>query len=245
MFGYKKGSFTGAASDKPGLFQAADGGTLFLDEIADLPLAMQVKLLRAIQEKSVRPVGGQQEIPVDARIISASHQELNAEVERGTFRQDLFYRINVIELRIPTLRERPEDIPLLAEHIVARIAADSARAQAALDDAARHWTLSFPRQRARAGKHPGARHGPIRRRHHRLGRLHLPQAAAGTATGGVRAPMQHRPAASTVTTPTTTGRLSRRDRKASHPAGPRRDPLEPHCRRQEAWHDAALPALST
>jgi len=136
LFGYKKGSFTGAVSDKEGLFQTADGGTLFLDEVADLPLATQVKLLRAIQEKSVRPVGGQQEIPVDARIISASHKELNGEVEKGTFRQDLFYRINVIELRIPTLRERSDDIPLLAEHIAARIARQAGRELPRLSDAA-------------------------------------------------------------------------------------------------------------
>jgi len=136
FFGYKKGSFTGAVSDKEGLFQTADGGTLFLDEVADLPLAMQVKLLRAIQEKSVRPVGGQQEIPVDARIISASHKDLNGEVEKGTFRQDLFYRINVIELRIPTLRERSDDIPLLAEHIAARIAKQAGRELPKLSDSA-------------------------------------------------------------------------------------------------------------
>jgi two-component system response regulator PilR (NtrC family) len=122
LFGHKKGSFTGAVSDKEGLFQAAEGGTLFLDEVADLPLAAQVKLLRAIQEKSVRPVGAQQEVPVDVRIISASHRDLNEEVDRGHFRQDLFYRINVIELRMPALRERPQDIPVLAGRILERIA---------------------------------------------------------------------------------------------------------------------------
>lgn len=121
LFGHKRGSFTGAVNDKQGLFQAADGGTLFLDEIADLPVAAQVKLLRAIQEKSVRPVGSQQEIPVDVRIISASHRDLNAQVEKKVFRQDLFYRINVIELRTPPLRERPADIPLLVDRILDRI----------------------------------------------------------------------------------------------------------------------------
>ncbi len=125
LFGHKKGSFTGAVSDKQGLFQAAERGTLFLDEVADLPLQAQVKLLRAIQEKSVRPVGAQQELPVDVRIISASHRDLNAEVDKGRFRQDLFYRINVIELRMPALRERPEDIPTLATHILERIATQS------------------------------------------------------------------------------------------------------------------------
>ena len=121
LFGHKKGSFTGAVADKVGLFQAAEGGTLFLDEVADLPLPAQVKLLRAIQEKRVRPVGAQAEVPVDARIISASHRDLNLEVEQGHFRQDLFYRINVIELRMPSLREHPQDVPLLAARIFERI----------------------------------------------------------------------------------------------------------------------------
>ncbi len=122
LFGHKKGSFTGAVGDKEGLFQAAQGGTLFLDEVADLPLPAQVKLLRAIQEKSVRPVGAQQEVPVDVRIVSASHRDLNEEVDEGRFRQDLFYRINVIELRMPALRERPQDIPDLARRMLERIA---------------------------------------------------------------------------------------------------------------------------
>ncbi|MBK1644294.1 sigma-54-dependent Fis family transcriptional regulator [Thiocapsa imhoffii] len=124
LFGHKKGSFTGAVSDKDGLFQAACGGTLFLDEVAELPLATQVKLLRAIQEKTVRPVGAQQETSVNVRIISASHRDLALAVDKGTFRQDLFYRINVIELRMPALREHPEDIPLFAERILARLAPD-------------------------------------------------------------------------------------------------------------------------
>lgn len=121
LFGHKKGSFTGATSDHQGLFQAADGGTLFLDEVADLPLHMQVKLLRAIQEKRVRPVGEQHEIPVDLRIISATHENLAKLVEQGAFRQDLFYRLNVIELPLPPLRERPDDIPLLAQHILSKL----------------------------------------------------------------------------------------------------------------------------
>jgi two-component system response regulator PilR (NtrC family) len=125
FFGHMRGSFTGAISDKQGLFQAADGGTLFLDEVADLPLNMQVKLLRAIQEKSIRPVGAQKELPVDVRITSATHKDLTALVERGEFRQDLFYRVNVIELAIPPLRERKDDIPLLADMILGRIAAHS------------------------------------------------------------------------------------------------------------------------
>ena len=118
FFGHRKGSFTGAHTDKEGLFQAAHGGTLFLDEVAELPLHMQVKLLRAIQEKAVRPIGAREEVPVDVRILSATHKDLAALVEQGLFRQDLFYRINVIELRVPPLRERRGDVPLLANHIL-------------------------------------------------------------------------------------------------------------------------------
>ncbi|MDP3589789.1 MAG: sigma 54-interacting transcriptional regulator, partial [Methylobacter sp.] len=121
FFGHKKGSFTGALSDKKGLFQAAEGGTLFLDEIADLPLPLQVKLLRAIQEKRIRPVGDQQEIPVDIRLLSATHRNLNDMVRDGSFRQDLYYRINVIDLHVPPLRERPGDIPALVDHILAKL----------------------------------------------------------------------------------------------------------------------------
>ncbi|MDH3635297.1 MAG: sigma-54 dependent transcriptional regulator [Gammaproteobacteria bacterium] len=118
LFGHLKGSFTGATSDNEGLFKAADGGTLFLDEIADLPLAMQVKLLRVIQEKSIRAVGAQQEEPIDVRIISASHKDLDAMVADGSFRQDLYYRINVIGIIVPTLSERTGDIPQLADFLV-------------------------------------------------------------------------------------------------------------------------------
>jgi two-component system response regulator PilR (NtrC family) len=121
FFGYKKGSFTGATQDKAGLFQAAHGGTLFLDEVADLPQHMQVKLLRAIQERAVRPVGAPAEIPVDVRILSATHKDLGQLIETGTFRQDLYYRLNVIELRMPSLRERPEDIAQLAGFILERL----------------------------------------------------------------------------------------------------------------------------
>jgi two-component system response regulator PilR (NtrC family) len=132
FFGHKKGSFTGAIEDKQGLFQAADGGTLFLDEVADLPLAMQVKLLRAIQEKAIRSVGGQQEVVVDVRILCATHKDLAAEVAAGRFRQDLFYRLNVIELRVPPLRERREDIPLLAETMLRRLCEGSGMAAATI-----------------------------------------------------------------------------------------------------------------
>ena len=122
FFGHIKGSFTGAVSDKQGLFEAAQGGTLFLDEIAELPLHMQVKLLRAIQERAIKPVGGHAEIQVDVRILSATHKNLGDEVEQGTFRQDLFYRINVIELTVPPLRERLDDLKLLSEFMLAKIA---------------------------------------------------------------------------------------------------------------------------
>ena len=125
LFGHVKGSFTGAEKDKTGLFQAARGGSLFLDEVADLPLHMQVKLLRVIQEKSVRPVGSQTEIPTDVRILSASHKNLADEVSRRNFRQDLYYRINVIELDVPSLRQRQDDIAELSEEILLRIAEDN------------------------------------------------------------------------------------------------------------------------
>lgn len=120
FFGHKKGSFTGAVSDKRGLFHAANGGTLFLDEVADLPIDMQVKLLRVIQEKAIRQVGGQKEESVDVRIISATHKDLRSLVEQGAFRQDLFYRLNVIELNVPPLRDRDGDANLLIDHFIKR-----------------------------------------------------------------------------------------------------------------------------
>ena len=125
FFGYKKGSFTGAAQDKGGLFQAAQGGTLFLDEVAELPAHMQVKLLRAIQERAVRPVGAPIEVATDVRILSATHKNLATLVQGGAFRQDLFYRLNVIQLRLPNLREHPEDIPELVEAILDRLSRES------------------------------------------------------------------------------------------------------------------------
>lgn len=122
LFGHHKGSFTGAMYDKQGLFQAAEGGTLLLDEVADLPLATQVKLLRVLQEKAVRPVGSETEVDVDVRLISATHKRLNQEVAAGRFRDDLFYRINVIDIAVPALKDRREDIPDLANHLLAKIA---------------------------------------------------------------------------------------------------------------------------
>ena len=127
LFGHKKGSFTGASSDKLGLFHAAEGGTLFLDEVAELPPNMQVKLLRAIQEKKIRQVGEPHEVPVNVRILSATHKNLSRLVQAGGFREDLFYRINVIELHVPPLRERRIDVPLLVEHILRRIGQQAGR----------------------------------------------------------------------------------------------------------------------
>jgi len=143
FFGHKKGSFTGAVNDKEGLFQAADGGTLFLDEVAELPLPMQVKLLRAIQEKSVRSVGGQLELAIDVRVLSATHKDLAKLVANGEFRQDLFYRINVIELIVPSLRQRIDDIPTLAAHILEKLAGTSG-IQAKLGDDALQALQQYP-----------------------------------------------------------------------------------------------------
>lgn len=121
FFGHRKGTFTGANTDKKGLFQAADNGTLFLDEVADLPLDMQVKLLRAIQEKAIRPIGAAEEIKIDVRVLSATHKNLEKLVDEGEFRQDLFYRLNVIQLNVPSLRERQEDIELLAKYFLEKL----------------------------------------------------------------------------------------------------------------------------
>ncbi|MEN8109137.1 MAG: sigma-54 dependent transcriptional regulator, partial [Pseudomonadota bacterium] len=146
FFGHKKGSFTGAVNDKEGLFQVAEGGTLFLDEVAELPLHMQVKLLRAIQEKAVRPIGAQQEIPTDVRLLSATHKDLGTLVKDGQFRQDLYYRLNVIQLRVPALRERREDIPLLAEHCLKKLSGGNEQPDYALDPDAVETlrTYTFP-----------------------------------------------------------------------------------------------------
>ena len=144
FFGYRKGAFTGADSDRAGFFQVANGGTLFLDEVADLPLSMQVKLLRAIQEKKVRQVGSSQEEAVDVRILCATHQNLRERVEEGLFRQDLFYRLNVIEVRMPALRECREDIPLLAERIVERVARQCGQSVPALSPEALAALQAYP-----------------------------------------------------------------------------------------------------
>lgn len=144
FFGYRKGAFTGADADRDGFFQTADGGTLFLDEVADLPLAMQVKLLRAIQEKRVRKVGSATEDPVDVRLICATHQDLKALVDQGRFRQDLFYRLNVIEIRTPSLRDCHEDIPLLARYILSRLCQEQGQSVPELTPAAWAALEAYP-----------------------------------------------------------------------------------------------------
>ncbi|ULU27025.1 Anaerobic nitric oxide reductase transcription regulator NorR [Dyella terrae] len=180
FFGHRKGSFTGAVGDKEGLFQAAHGGTLFLDEVAELPLHMQVKLLRAIQEKAVRPIGAREEVPVDVRILSATHKNLAALVEQGQFRQDLFYRINVIELRVPPLRERRGDVPQLANFVLRQLATKSGGAPGQLLPAAQQALESydFPGNVRELREHPGACDGDVRRR---PGRRQRPDAAAAHA----------------------------------------------------------------
>ena len=142
FFGYRKGAFTGSDTDRDGFFQAANGGTLFLDEVADLPLSMQVKLLRVLQEKKVRKIGAPQEEPVDVRIISATHQNLARLVEAGRFRQDLFYRLNVIDLYMPSLRERAADIPEIARFLLARLSDNQARLDRDAEKALRDY--AFP-----------------------------------------------------------------------------------------------------
>ncbi len=144
FFGARKGAYTGATADRPGFFQAARGGTLFLDEIGDLPLSMQSKLLRVIQERSVRQVGATQEEPTDVRILSATHRNLPQMVGEGSFRQDLYYRINVIELKLPALRERPGDLALLCDALLARIAHETAQAPAQLSPQAVEALAELP-----------------------------------------------------------------------------------------------------
>jgi len=144
FFGHKKGSFTGAIEDKQGLFQAANHGTLFLDEVADLPLSMQVKLLRVIQEKAVKSVGGVEEVPTDCRILSATHKNLEEEVEKGNFRQDLYYRLNVIKLDVPSLHERGDDILLLAEFFLVQISERWELPKAQLSDQSIHALSNYP-----------------------------------------------------------------------------------------------------
>jgi two-component system response regulator PilR (NtrC family) len=144
LFGHKKGAFTGAVADKEGLIRSAEGGTLFLDEVADLPLHMQVKLLRVIQEKQVRAIGETREVPTDVRILSATHRKLDELVKAGKFREDLYYRINVIELRVPPLRERIDDVPLLVEMLLEKVSKQIGVAQPAVGDDAMDLLLDYP-----------------------------------------------------------------------------------------------------
>jgi two-component system response regulator GlrR len=132
LFGHRKGAFTGATQDRRGLFQAAEGGTLFLDEVGDMPLALQVKLLRAIEERAIRPVGANATIPVDVRILSATHRKIEERIASGEFREDLYYRLNVVRLILPALAERREDIPLLAGHFLSRLGERYGRERIAL-----------------------------------------------------------------------------------------------------------------
>ena len=146
FFGHRKGAFTGATQNKEGFFQAANGGTLFLDEVADLPLAMQVKLLRAIQENVIRPVGSETEEQVEVRILSASHRDLQLEVTNRSFREDLFYRLDVINLQVPPLRQRGNDIEILCRHIITRLTASFNIPMVNMDESAlmRLKTYEFP-----------------------------------------------------------------------------------------------------
>src|SRR6188474_3244404 len=144
LFGHKKGSFTGAVSDRRGLFQAAPGGTLFLDEIGDMPLPLQVKLLRALEERKIRPVGSHEQYDVDVRVIAATHRKLEERIASGEFREDLYYRLNVVKLYIPTLAERREDIPLLANEFLSRLAARYQRSGLTLSPEAVELLVSAP-----------------------------------------------------------------------------------------------------
>src|SRR5689334_21133483 len=144
LFGHKKGSFTGAVSDRRGLFQAAQGGTLFLDEVGDMPLPLQVKLLRALEERKIRPVGSHESFDVDVRVISATHRKLEERIASGEFREDLYYRLNVVKLYIPALAERREDIPLLANHFLTRLAERYRRGRLALSPDAMEVLVSAP-----------------------------------------------------------------------------------------------------
>ena len=231
FFGYRKGAFTGAEADRDGFFQAANGGTLFLDEVADLPLQMQVKLLRAIQEKKVRKVGSTQEDAVDVRIISATHKKLAALVDGGEFRQDLYYRLHVIELAMPSLRDMREDIPLIANAILAQLVArrrrrgsspnrsppsSAIRSPATCASSKTCWSAGFRsppiRSDQRGGPAPDARRRGVRVRRDRGRQM----AAAG---------------------------LPRPRRAGGDQRGAGKDALQPHRGRQAAGHHVPRDAL--
>ena len=199
LFGHVRGAFTGAHASKRGLFEKANGGTLFLDEIGDMGLGLQGKLLRVLQDREIRPVGGTQSLRVDVRIIAATNRDLEAEIAAGRFREDLFYRLNVIPIHIPPLRERPEDIPALVEGFLRRH--NDGRAALLLRRGARAARRApLARQRARARERDRARARALRRRDARAGR---PAASPGGA-GAASAPRRRR--------------LPRRRRRARHDA---------------------------
>ena len=237
LFGHRRGSFTGAVADKLGLVQAAEGGTLFLDEVADLPFVMQVKLLRLIQEKTARPVGDQREQPVDVRILSATHRDLGELVAAGRFREDLYYRINVIEMRVPSLRDRLADVPELAASITQRFAARLAMTPPAISAEAMELLSShdYPGQRPRARERHRARAHALRRGDDPAGRH---RAARAADVRGFRAAASARHAAADA------GRHGAR----LDPQGPGRRPLQQDGRRPRARDQlpgAALPHQET
>ncbi len=236
FFGHRKGSFSGAIEDKPGLFQAAHGGTLFLDEVADLPLPMQVKLLRAIQEKAVRSVGGQQEEVVDVRILCATHKDLDAEVAAARFRQDLYYRLNVIELRVPPLRERRDDIEPLASHVLMRLAADTGQPAVKLHPHALDALKSyrFPGQCPGTGEHARTGSHPVRKQTDR-GQRPAPGRGQLRYRGGITRPDTDRQP----------GSVPGKRRAPAHSPGPGRNPLEPHGSGSAVESVVPLDALQT
>ena len=253
FFGHKRGSFTGAVTDKVGLIPSAEGGTLFLDEVADLPLHMQVKLLRVIQEKTVRPIGEQREAPIDVRILSATHKNLADLVAQAKFREDLFYRINVIELRVPALRERAEDIPDLADAIVRRLSRRLGMDAPALTPEALDvlQNFSFPGQRARARERARARARAVQPGTHRRRRPAVARGAArreraaavaghDRATARGDAPDHPAPRAATARA----RRPARRRGTRRHRQGARTGALQQDRGGQSLGHDVSRAALS-
>jgi two-component system, NtrC family, response regulator PilR len=219
FFGHQRGAFTGAVQNKVGLFREAHGGTLFLDEVGELPLPLQVKLLRALQERAIKPVGATREESVDVRVLSATHKELSEEVDQGRFRQDLYYRLNVVEIRVPPLRERPEDIRELALRILERIAVQWQLARLSLSDRCGTTTdrILFPRERPGAREHPGTRRGDGRRHSDRCGCPRLPRLWTQRPTR-----RRERPWGWMTNSPNRNGRhWSRRWRKAAATGRPR------------------------
>ena len=248
FFGARKGSYTGSTADRQGYFQAAQGGTLFLDEIGDLPLAMQSKLLRAIQERHVRAIGSTQEDAVDVRIVSATHRDLGADVAAGRFRQDLFYRLNVIEIVLPPLRERREDLPALCEALLARIAHDSGMPLPLLSaaGAGRTRDASAGGQRARTREPAASRGGAVRwpgpagRRHRRASATPAPLRGAGVRTSPAGVLAGGVTGGDGAVGPAGLSRPAGARDPRSHPAG---DRLQPHRGRAAAGPEPAADPL--